>query len=229
MRPGRTSWKQPWNAYSVPPDVPVNRQLPPVRASQWSIRVLPASGPIHWANSAGSVWARNSCPGVAANSRVIRMIGSFGSASMVVSVVAGIVGTILVVDVAYGRQEGVQAAVPLLCAPPVALDPDLHLGEDPGFQPHWPGLRPLRPAHQPGVLQDPQVLVDSLQCHPVRLGQLAYRRVALGEPGHDVAAGRIGEGGEDPGQCVRGHRLHFSTSWLKPSLGRGPGSVKPSG
>src|SRR5215831_19122723 len=167
MRPGRTSWKQPWNAYSVPPDVPVNRQLPPVRASQCSIRVSAASGPTHRANSAGSVWARNSCLGVAANSRVIRMIGSFWSASMTASVAVDIVGALLVVGVAHGRQEGVQAAVPLLGALPVALDPGLHLGEDLDFQSHRPGLRPTRPAHQPGVLQDPQMFVDSLQTHPV--------------------------------------------------------------
>src|SRR6202000_618445 len=133
MRSGRTSWKQPWNAYSVPPSLAVYRQLPPVRASQCSIRVSAALGPTHGANSAGSVWARNSCPAVAANSRVIRMIGSFGSAWMAVSVVVDIVGTVLVVGVAHGRQQGVQAAVSLLCAPPVSLDPGLHLGEDLGL------------------------------------------------------------------------------------------------
>src|SRR5581483_12408186 len=111
-----------------------------------SIEVSAASGPIHWANSAGSVCARNSCPGVAANSRVIRMIGSFGSASMAVCVVADIVGALLVVGAAHGGQEGVQATVPLLCAVPVPLDPALQLGEDLGLQPHRPGLRTVRPA-----------------------------------------------------------------------------------
>src|ERR1700731_2349882 len=134
MRSGRTSWKQPRNAYSVPPIVAVYRQLPPVWASQCSIRVRAASGPTHRANSAGSVWARNSCPDVAANSRVIRMIGSFWSASMAVSVVVDIVGSVLVFGVAHGRQEGVQPAVPLLRAPPVSLDPGLHLSEDSGLQ-----------------------------------------------------------------------------------------------
>src|SRR5215469_1370873 len=122
MRSGRTSWKQPWNANSVAPILAMYRQLPPVRASQCSIRVLAASGPTHWANSAGSVRARNSCPGVAANSRVILMIGSFWSDSMAVCMVVDIVGGILVVGVAHGRQEGVQAAVPPLRALPVSLD-----------------------------------------------------------------------------------------------------------
>src|SRR6516225_8922702 len=210
MRSGRTSWKQPWNAYSAPPSLAVYRQLPPVRASQCSIRVSAASGPTHRANSAGSVCARNNCPDVAANSRVIRMIGSFGSASMAVCVAVDIVGTLLVVGVAHGRQEGVQAAVPLLCAPPVPLDPGLHLSE---------AL----------VLQDPQVFVDSLQTHPVRLGQLAHRRVALGQPGHDVTARRIGESGENPGQSIRGHQLPVSTSWLNPTLGPNPLPCQPLG
>src|SRR5437879_2572344 len=165
MRSGRTSWKQPWNAYSVPPSLAVYRQLPPVRASQCSIRVSAPFGPTHWANSAGSVWARNSCPAVAANSRVIRMIGSFGSASMAVFVVVDIIGAVLVVGVAHGRQEVVQAAIPLLCAPPVSLKPGLHLGEGLRLQPYRQGLRPMRPAHPHGVLQDPTLLVDSLLCH----------------------------------------------------------------
>ena len=87
IRSGRTSWKQPRNAYSPPSRSATYRQLPPVRASQCSIRVVMPSGPTHRANNAGSVWARNSCPGVAAKSRVIRMTGSFGSASMTVSVI----------------------------------------------------------------------------------------------------------------------------------------------
>src|SRR5215471_21238379 len=132
MRSWRTSWKQPWNAYWVPPSLVVYRQLPPVRASQCSIRVSAPSGPTHWANSAGSVWARNSWPGVAANSRVIRMIGSFGSASISVWLAVDIV-VILVVGVAHGRQEGVQAAVPLLRPPPVSLKPRLHLGQGLGL------------------------------------------------------------------------------------------------
>lgn len=51
MRSGRTSWKQPWNACSVPPSLAMYRQLPPVRAFQCSIRVSAAFGPTHWANS----------------------------------------------------------------------------------------------------------------------------------------------------------------------------------
>ena len=87
MRSGRTSWKQPRNPYSVPSRTETYRQLPPVDASQCSIRVAIASGPTHWANNTGSVWARKSCSGVATKSRVIRMTGTLGSASMTVSVI----------------------------------------------------------------------------------------------------------------------------------------------
>src|SRR5271166_616754 len=191
IRSGRTSWKQPRNRYSTPSRSGTYRQLPPVRASQCSIRVVMASGPTHRANNAGSVWARNSCPGVAAKSRVIRMTGSFGSASMTVSVILFILVSL------HLRQDGVEAAVALLDAVPVALDPGIHQVEGLDLQAHRPGLRPSRPADEPGVLEHPQVLVDGLQRHPVRLGQLAHGRVALREPGHHVAPGRIREGGED--------------------------------
>src|ERR1700736_3591233 len=163
IRPGRTSWKEPWKPYSVPSCSATYRQLPPVRASQCSIRVVRASGPTHRANNAGSVWARNSCPGVAAKSRVIRMTGSFGSASMAVSVILFILVSL------HLRQDGVEAAVALLDALPVALDPGVHQVEGLDLQAHRPGLRSARPADEPGVLEHPQVLVDGLQRHPVPL------------------------------------------------------------
>src|SRR5689334_19141385 len=164
MRSGRTSWKQPRNRYSVPLCTETYRQLPPVRASQCSIRVVMASGPTHRANNAGSVWARNSCPGVAAKSRVIRMTGTFGSASMTVSVILFMFFSPHVVE------DGVEAAVTLLDAGPVALDPGVHQVEGPDLQAYRPGLRPGRPGDEPGVLEHAQVLVNGLQRHLVRLG-----------------------------------------------------------
>src|SRR6185312_7289425 len=196
IRSGRTSWKQPWNRYSVPSCTETYCQLPPVRASQCSIRVVMASGPTHRANNAGSVWARNSCPGVAAKSRAIRMTGTFGSASMIVSVILFIFFSVHLYFRHLG-QDGVEAAVALLDASPVALDPRVHQVQGLNLQPHRPGLRPSRPADEPGVLEHPQVLVDGLQRHLVRLGQLAHGRVALREPRHHVTPGRIREGGED--------------------------------
>jgi hypothetical protein len=57
----------------------------PVFASQCSMRR--SFGPTHPANSSGSIWARKSCSGVAEKSRVMRMLGSFASASMARQVV----------------------------------------------------------------------------------------------------------------------------------------------
>jgi hypothetical protein len=68
------------------------------------------------------------------------------------------------------RQDGVQAAVALLDAGPVALDPGVHQVEGPDLQAHRPGLRPGRPGDEPGVLEHAQVLVNGLQRHLVRLG-----------------------------------------------------------
>ncbi len=56
---------------------------PPVLASQSRILVSNPFGPTQRANSSGSVWARRSCAGVAAKSRVMRMMGTVGSASIV--------------------------------------------------------------------------------------------------------------------------------------------------
>src|SRR5579863_3965948 len=128
------------------------------------------SGPTHWANSTGSVWARNSCPGVAAKSRVMRMTGSFGSASMTVSRIFVMLSSIPV-WFAHRREDGVEPAVPPLSPAPVALDPGVHQIEDLSLQPYRPRLRPRWPADQPGVLEHSQVLVDGLQRHLVRRGQ----------------------------------------------------------
>src|ERR1700754_1254091 len=214
IRSGRTSWKQPWNPYSTPSYTETYRQLPPAHASQCSIRVTTAPGRTHWANNAGSVWARSSCSGVAAKSRVVRMTGSLGSASMTVSEILFMLVSL------HLRQEGVKAAVALLDAVPVALDPGVHQVEGLDLQAHRPGLRPSRSADEPGVLEHPQVLVDGLQRHPVRPGQLAHGRVALREPGHHVEPGRIREGGEDSGQRVRGHFPLSFNSMVERTVGR---------
>src|ERR1700730_1019567 len=219
IRSGRTSWKQPRNPYSVPSCTETYRQLPPVRASQCSIRVVMASGPTHRANNPGSVWARNNCPGVAAKSRIIRMPGSFGSASMIVSVILFMLVSLHLCQLHLG-QDGVEAAVALLDAVPVALDPGVHQVEGLDLQAHRPGLRSSRPADEPGLLEHPQVLVDGLPRHPVPPGQVAHRRGALREPGHHVAPGRIREGGEDPGQHFRGHRTPSFNPMVEITLGR---------
>ena len=86
MTSSPTRWKQPRKAYSSPsrPD-PTNRQAPPSRTSHSAMRASVPFGPTHRMYRSGSVCARMSCAGVAAKSRVIRMMGSVGSASMVAS------------------------------------------------------------------------------------------------------------------------------------------------
>ena len=56
-----------------------------MRQSQWSMRVVSESGPIHWAKSSGSVWARISCSGVASKSRQMWTAGTRSSATMAAS------------------------------------------------------------------------------------------------------------------------------------------------
>ena len=66
---------------------------------------------------------------------------------------------------------------------PVALDPLGHQGEDLLVQVYRPGLRPGRTAHNASVLEHPQMLVNRLERHLVRLGEPVDRHVGLGEPG----------------------------------------------
>ena len=102
-------------------------------------------------------------------------------------------------------EHGVEAAEPLLRLAAVALDPSGHEVEHLGLEVAGPSLGVPGPCHQPGVLEHPDVLGHGLDRHLVRLGELVHRGVASGEPGDDVAPGRIGQGGEDPGEPVVGH------------------------
>jgi hypothetical protein len=61
------------------------------------------------------------------------------------------------------RQDGVQAAVTLLDAGPVALDPGVHQVEGLDIQAYYPRLRAWRAADKAGVFEDLQVLVDGLE------------------------------------------------------------------
>ena len=60
------------------------------------------------------------------------------------------------------------------------------------------------------------MLGDRLHAHLVRRGQLAHGRVRAGQPGHHVAAGRIGQCGENLGQRV-GHEVLLNQSVEKDS------------
>src|SRR6266498_5725183 len=135
MRSGRISWKQPRKANSAPSASWTNRQLPPVRASHWSILVVMPFGPTHWTKRSGSVCARSNCAGVALKSRVMRMTGTFGSASMVASAITFIVVLLLLVAV-HRLEYGVETAVALFGLAPIALDPAVHQVEDLRLQVH---------------------------------------------------------------------------------------------
>ena len=127
--------------------------------------------------------------GGASNSRVMRTSGTSGSTS-----------------IRHGRQDVVETAVALLGLPPVALDPLRHEVEDLGFQVHRTPLGVAAATDQAGVLEHPQVLGDGLDAHVVGLGELADRGIGDRQPGDDVAAGGVGQGREDPGERIGGHR-----------------------
>jgi len=60
-------------------------------------------------------------------------------------------------------EDGVQAAVALLDAGSVALDPGVHQVESLDFQVYFSRLRAWRAGDEAGVLEDLQVLVDGLE------------------------------------------------------------------
>ena len=65
--------------------------------------------------------------------------------------------------------------------------------------------------HQPGVLEDAQVLGQRRLGHLEALGDLAGRERGLGEVGQDLSSRRRGEGGED---VVDVHVLSRLAIWL---------------
>ncbi len=172
-------------------------------------------GPTQRANSAGSVWARMSCAGVASKSRVMRMIGRVGSASIetwwrlpvvvmtLLLVRGGVVGGH--VFAAHLGEHVVEALVALLGLASVALDPLGHQVEHLGFEVTRPPLGVPALADEPGVGEHLDVLGHGLDGDVVGIGQLPDGGVARGEAGHHVAPRRVGEGSEDSGQPVVGH------------------------
>jgi len=92
------------------------------------------------------------------------------------------------------RQHGVEAAVPLLGLPPVALDPLRHQVEHLRFEVHGPSLGVAAAADQTGVLEHLEVLGDGLQADVVRCREMADGGITGSQPSHHVASGRIGQG-----------------------------------
>ena len=89
-----------------------------------------------------------------------------------------------------------QPVHPLRPRPPALLDPGERGLERRRLEPARPGLPVPAPADQAGALEHPDVLRHGLQAHRIRLRQLLDRRLALAQPGHDVAPGPVAERGE---------------------------------
>jgi hypothetical protein len=139
--------------------------------------------------------------------------------------------------VVHAGQDGVQAAVTVLRLLSIAVDPAGHQLEHLGFQVPGAALRVPAVGDQAAVLEHLEVLGDGLDGHLIRRGQLVDGRVTDRQPGDQVAAGRVGQGREDSGQLVIGHRIllgqslrrefatygcaassSFSTDWLNKTL-----------
>ena len=75
-------------------------------------------------------------------------------------------------------------------------------------------------ADQAGVLEHPQVLGDGLDADVVGLGEIPDGGVGDRQPGDHVAPRGVGQGREDPGERIGGHRgvLPSSTVRLRKSV-----------
>ncbi len=85
----------------------------------------------------------------------------------------------------------------------------------------------LHGGHQPGRLEDAQVLEDGRQRHVERLGQLADRRPAAGQPRQHGAARRVGERAKhrvQPGFLIHNQLVNY---YKKPGLLSRDGSHEP--
>ena len=88
---------------------------------------------------------------------------------------------------------------------PVSTDPLDGVIERCGLEAAGPVLGVLSSRDQPRALEHLEVLGDRLEAHVERFGQLVHRRLAVGEPGEDRSARRVGEGCEGDAERVVGH------------------------
>jgi hypothetical protein len=100
--------------------------------------------------------------------------------------------------------EMVETLVPDL---PVGVDPRRCVLEWRSLEAAGAPLGVLASDHETSSLEDLQVLRDRLQRHGERLGQLADRRLALGQPSEDRPASGIGEGSKRAAERVVCHHM----------------------
>src|SRR5687767_8312270 len=161
------------------------------------------SGPYQAATSSGSVQALNTRSRGASKIRVIRTPSP--AATSIESL------TLL----SFPAQMRVQSVHPGFPGPLARLHPFHRLFERLSLHPAGPPLG-LAPADdKPRALEDLQVTRDGRQAHRERLRQLAHRRLALGETGHDRAARRVGERGEREAEMIG---LHLTYQLINESI-----------
>src|SRR5260370_4515141 len=208
-----TSWLTPRNPYSAP-SAPlwITRHSPPRRESNLSILISSRRGPHHCANSFGSVYAlKTSSRGA---SRTVVETSSCFPGSITYSVL-GIVLTpfsvifllLLFDEILQNFVQALEAFVPEAPVLPHPLGgflqaPDLEAAGSPL------GTAPLR--DQPSTLQHLQVFRNAGEAQVERLGQLRYRRLALGKTSQDRPPGGIGEGCERAAELIVWHLIFLS-------------------
>jgi hypothetical protein len=80
---------------------------------------------------------------------------------------------------------------------PVVIEPGHGIAHRRGDQPAAPAASVATAHHQPGPLEDPEVLAYRGQGHPERRRQLADRALLVPQSPQQPAASRVGQGAED--------------------------------
>ena len=184
------------------------RHLPPGRKSISHTGIVNCRSPYQRFTCSGFESASNSSARGALNSRVITSSVSEGMVSVARGLLVVVTVLLLLLEL---DQKCVELFEPLFPIGAEPLDPLSRFLERLGPQPARPPLRfaPLR--HQPGTLEDFEVLRHGRQAQVERLGKLIDRRVTLNQAGQNGAARRIGESAECEAELV-GHVYY--TNWL---------------
>src|SRR6266704_2818981 len=104
-------------------------------------------------------------------------------------------------------QIGVETIEALVPEAAIVLEPLGDVLERGAFETAGPPLRRAAARDQPGALQHLEMLGDGGTAHRERLGELADRALALGQPGEDGAPRRVGECRERGAEAIGRHAV----------------------
>src|SRR5262245_4715098 len=186
------------------------RHAPPARRSTSQMGIVQPSGPrSHFLRCSGLVHASNTTSRGASTTRIARTSRSLGVSYVVTPVLPAVV---VIIGILLLRLHGLEIRVEAVVArvPEAAelVGPVGDLLERGGVERAGAPLRLAAPLDELRALEHAKVLGDGGAAHLEGGGQLLDVRRALGEPGEDRAAGRVGKGEKRCAEWVGGGFSH---------------------